>query len=221
MMPARYHVDPRVGIASPGSVTRTPDAPVIVPLEAALQAVEGAVADVGTRPPAPRVLVARHADFWRFERGLDAVVSPFELVFPVGALTAPGRGLASILLAALRRCPEMAAAAERMARRTAPGAVVGGLARALQVTLAPEMLSAEGARREELARRFIAHVGAVVGVGEGSVEPAERSAQALARLDARARRAQEREIERQRALTSAAREAQRQIASGVDLGPPA
>jgi hypothetical protein len=89
------------------------------------------------------------------------------------------------------------------------------------VTLAPEMLSAEGARREELARRFIAHVGAVVGVGEGSVEPAERSAQALARLDARARRAQEREIERQRALTSAAREAQRQIASGVDLGPPA
>lgn len=192
---------------------------MIVPLEAAVQAVAGAVASVGAAPPSARALVARHADYWRFERRLAADAAPFEFVFPVGALTPAGRSLAAVLLAALRRAPEMADAAQAAARCSGPGAVVGGFVRALEGVLTPEEVAAEAARREELVRRFVAHVGAVPGLEGGRPEPAERSAQALSRYDPGARRAEERALRRQRALMEATREAQALIASGADLGP--
>jgi hypothetical protein len=205
---------------SPAAVESPTDVPVIVPLAPALVAVAGAVADVGGVSPGQRTLVARHADFWRFDVGRGADAVPFDLVFPIGALTPAGRTLAAILLATLRRSPALTRAAVVAADRDGPGAVVAGLARALQTVLTPDELAAEAARREELLRRCIAHLGAVVGQSDDRPEPPARQAQALARYDVGRRRAEAREVARQRALMEATREARRLIASGVDLGPP-
>ncbi|MCA9538672.1 MAG: hypothetical protein KC620_07270 [Myxococcales bacterium] len=173
-----------------------------------------ALAAAAGRPsPPPHLLLARHADLWRYRLGVP--LDPIEAVLAVAVLDDDARGLAALLVDTAAAASALPAALLAVDATTAVRVFLG-CAATLGPRLPPAVVRAQAVRQEELLRRFAAFNGIALIVG-GKPEPTARSAQVLERLDYRVVRIQEDALARDRTLIEARREALARIASGAPL----
>jgi hypothetical protein len=186
-----------------------------------LDEAKDALAQAGGRPPRDfRVVLARHTDLWRVTLGVP--LRPADAVLPAGALDGAGRGLLDLLVGAAEGSASLrdaalaiVHAADAPASQTA-GQVFTRVCAQVQPWLPPERVRAEPVRGEELLRRWANDHGVRV-VIRGRAQPVAQAARALKRLDFRGVAAQERALDREKALLEARRVALERIAAGGAL----